>query len=106
MKGKTRDLSDLSLKDLRDLQEEVGRQIQQRGQQDVVKAREKILAIAASVGLPVHELLGKKRVESGPVPARYRNPVDQSQQWSGRGRQPRWVKALVASGKNLDNAKN
>lgn len=99
------DLSGLSSKDLRELQEQVAQQIQHRGQQDVVKAREQILAIAASVGMPVHELLGKQRVKSGPVPARYRNPADQSQQWSGRGRQPLWVKELVASGKELDSAK-
>jgi DNA-binding protein H-NS len=35
----------------------------------------------------------------------YRNPQDASQEWTGRGRQPGWVKELLASGKNLMSAK-
>ncbi len=94
---------------LRALSERVSQQIQQRGQEEIVKAREQIRAIAESVGVPVHELLGKQGGKqggkTGPVAARYRNPADASQQWSGRGRQPLWVKELIASGGHLDNAK-
>jgi DNA-binding protein H-NS len=35
----------------------------------------------------------------------YRNPQDASQEWTGRGRQPGWVKEFLASGKNLMSAK-
>jgi DNA-binding protein H-NS len=35
----------------------------------------------------------------------YRNPKDSSQEWSGRGRQPNWVKEFVASGADLQTAK-
>lgn len=103
------DLSGMSSKDLRALSERVSQQIQQQGQEEIARAREQIRAIAESVGVPVQELLGKQGGKpggkTGPVAARYRNPADSSQQWSGRGRQPLWVKELVASGKNLDSAK-
>lgn len=99
------DLSGLSSQDLRTLQEQVSQEIKQRGQQEIAKAREQIMAIAESVGLPLNELLAKQRAKSGPVAARYRNPSNAGQQWSGRGRQPKWVKDLLASGKNLDSAK-
>lgn len=33
---------------------------------------------------------------------KYANPDDNSQTWSGKGRQPEWFKAALASGKNPD----
>ena len=38
-----------------------------------------------------------------PVAAKYRNPNDASQTWSGRGRQPVWLVALLAEGKKLED---
>lgn len=98
-------LAVLSLQDLRNLQDQVSQEIKQRGEQEIAKAREQILSIAQSVGLPLAELVAKTRVKTGPVAARYRNPANHDQQWSGRGRQPQWVKELVASGKSLDTVK-
>jgi DNA-binding protein H-NS len=42
----------------------------------------------------------------GPYPAvvpKYRNPEDSSETWSGRGRQPRWLVALLKSGKSIED---
>ncbi|MNB95449.1 DNA-binding protein StpA [compost metagenome] len=36
----------------------------------------------------------------GKVPPKYRNPANPSETWSGRGRQPRWLAALVQKGKS------
>jgi DNA-binding protein H-NS len=36
------------------------------------------------------------------VAVRYRHPDNASQQWTGRGRQPKWVKEWVEGGKSLD----
>jgi DNA-binding protein H-NS len=33
---------------------------------------------------------------------RYRHPDNADNQWTGRGRQPKWVKEWVESGKSLD----
>lgn len=35
------------------------------------------------------------------VTAKFRNPKDHTQTWSGRGRQPRWLAAEIRSGKRL-----
>jgi DNA-binding protein H-NS len=35
------------------------------------------------------------------VPQKFCNPADPAQTWSGRGKQPRWVKTLMASGASL-----
>lgn len=97
------ELSNLSVADLRGLQENVKQELKKREHQEVADAREKILAIAKSVGVSVRELVnGSVRTKSGPVTVQYRNPHDASQQWTGRGRQPKWVKAWLDAGKTLD----
>jgi DNA-binding protein H-NS len=97
------DLSNLSLGELRTLQEDIKKQMKRREQDDLVKAREQILAIAQSVGVSVKELVGTGlRAKTGTVAVRYRNPNDASQQWTGRGRQPNWVKEWTDSGKAMD----
>lgn len=97
------DLSNLSLAELRKLQEDIKKQMKKREQDDLTKAREQILAIAQSVGVSVKDLVGVGiRVKTGAVAVRYRNPSDASQQWTGRGRQPKWVKEWTDSGKSKE----
>jgi DNA-binding protein H-NS len=43
--------------------------------------------------------------ERRPYPAvvpKYRNPDDASETWSGRGKQPRWLVALLKTGKQIE----
>jgi DNA-binding protein H-NS len=103
------DLSNMSLGDLRNLQEQIKQETKKREQQEVQKAREQIMAIAQSVGLPLKDLIGaagraakSANAGTGSVAVRYRNPADASQQWTGRGRQPKWVKEWVEGGKSMD----
>jgi DNA-binding protein H-NS len=34
---------------------------------------------------------------------KYRNPKNRDETWAGRGKQPRWLTALLRSGKKLDD---
>ena len=105
------DLSKLDLAELKDLQAQIGAELKIREKSDIEKARNDINAIAQSLGLSLKDLLsaseskGKVRKQTGKVAVQYRNPQDTSQEWTGRGRQPGWVKELLASGKNLMSAK-
>ena len=38
-----------------------------------------------------------------PVHPKYRNPVQPSQTWAGRGKQPRWLAAALKKGKHLED---
>ena len=38
-----------------------------------------------------------------PVLPKYQNPKNPSETWSGRGKQPRWLKAQLRAGKKLDD---
>lgn len=38
-----------------------------------------------------------------PAQPRYRNPDDHDQTWTGRGKQPEWLRQQIANGKNLED---
>lgn len=102
------DLSGYNLSELKGLQHDIEKEIRSRQHQDLQKAREQILAIAQEAGVSVEELLagGSKKPMSGKgqkVQVRYRNPSDNSQTWTGRGRQPKWIAEGLAGGKSMDD---
>jgi DNA-binding protein H-NS len=105
------ELSKLNLAELKDLLVQAGAELKNREKADLDAARNEINAIAQRMGLSLKDLIGagagkgKVRKQTGKVAIQYRNPQDASQEWTGRGRQPNWVKELVASGKNLMSAK-
>lgn len=97
------DLSNMSLGDLRNLQDQIKQEMKKREVQEVQKAREQIMAIAQSVGVPLKELIATSgRAKTGSVAVRFRHPDNAAQQWTGRGRQPKWVKEWVEGGKSID----
>lgn len=96
------DLSNMSVGDLRNLQEQIKAEMKKREHQEVAKAREQILAIAQSVGVPLKDLIANGARKTGTVAVRYRHPNNATQQWTGRGRQPKWVKEWVDGGKSMD----
>lgn len=96
-------VSTLTLVELRNLQEKVQQEISQREHQDLSQAREQIMAIAQQAGIPLKQLiLDGLHPRTGKVAVRYRNPHNAAEQWTGRGRQPLWVKSWVESGKSID----
>ena len=97
------DLSNMSLGDLRNLQEQIKQEMKKREQQEVQKAREQIIAIAQSVGVPLKDLMTTGRGKSGSVAVRYRHPDNAEHQWTGRGRQPKWIAEALAGGKSLED---
>ena len=101
------DISSLSLAELKKLEAKAIQEIKTRQKSELEKARAEMLAIAQRVGVPLTQLIagvpknagkGEKKV----VAARYRNPENQDQQWSGRGRQPLWVKSWLEKHQSLD----
>ena len=104
----TIDISGYNLSELKGLQSQVDKEIKDRQQQEVKKAREQILAIAQDLGVSVEELLAnggaKPKGNNGKkVQPQYRNPADDSQTWTGRGHQPKWIIDGLAGGKTLED---
>ncbi|OQS11655.1 KorB protein [Chromobacterium violaceum] len=97
------DLQALSFIELKDLLAQVEAEIGQREKAEKAEAKNKILELAKAHGLSLDELF--KQAESKvkkSVEAKYRHPTDASLTWSGRGRKPLWVQALLDQGKTLE----
>ncbi|MCE9657760.1 MAG: H-NS histone family protein [Burkholderiales bacterium] len=96
-----------SLKDLLAQKAAIEQEIEQTKKQERGDAIVKVRALMAEYGLTVADLGGKapakgKSTSTGKVPAKYRN-ASTGDSWSGRGLQPRWLKAALASGKKLSD---
>ncbi|NRA99718.1 MAG: H-NS histone family protein [Rhodobacteraceae bacterium] len=95
------DLKGLSKKDLEKLAADVSKAIEKQEKDlraDALAAAEKA---AAKFGYSLNDLMGApKGRKTAKAKAKYKNPDDKTQTWSGRGRQPAWFKAAIESGKS------
>ena len=73
--------------------------MQERSRSEV---REKLEAIAAEAGFKISELFGGRGGKGRKVAAKYANPDDPSETWTGRGRKPRWLVAKVKGGEKQE----
>jgi DNA-binding protein H-NS len=66
----------------------------------------KVKALMAEYGLSVSDLAakgpGRPNTKGGKVAAKYRNTAT-GETWSGRGLQPKWLKAALASGRKIQD---
>jgi DNA-binding protein H-NS len=94
-------LEKMSLEDLKALQKEVEAAIkgfEKRKKKEALVAAQKA---AQEHGFSLDEILSEKSGSKG-LP-KYANPADPDQTWTGRGRQPTWVKDALAKGKSLED---
>lgn len=101
------DLSALDFAELLQLKNDVDVEVRRREVEEKAKAKKQILEIAKAYGFSVEDVLGGKTVPTAsgrkPVEVKYRHPNDESLTWTGRGRKPLWVVALLDSGIELDS---
>ena len=59
--------------------------------------------MAEKAGFDIKELFGKRGSPKGSGVAKYRNPKDTSQTWTGRGRKPNWLVHAVKKGAKMES---
>ncbi|MDQ1924611.1 H-NS histone family protein [Massilia pseudoviolaceinigra] len=99
------DFSKYSISQLQALEVQLIEELKKRHFLSVSQAREQILHIARNAGISAAQLVAiksPKAPKASPSVMKYQNPNDAAQQWSGRGRQPAWVKEWIETGKSLD----
>jgi DNA-binding protein H-NS len=87
-------LDSFTVKELISLRDSVDKTLAERKQTEKADLRRKMSEMAAAAGLSLAEVLGTGR-KRGPLGAKYRNPDNHSETWSGRGRQPKWLVAKL-----------
>ncbi len=97
-------LNSLSLKELKDLQSQVAKAVssfEDRKKREAIAALEET---ARASGFTLAELTGTALTRKrSPAVAKYANPADATDTWSGRGRKPRWFVAALAAGKRPED---
>lgn len=98
------DLHALSLKELKDLQSQVVKAIanfEDRRKREVLMELDEI---ARSKGFSLSELTSAAPMRKrSPSVAKYANPANKADTWSGRGRKPRWFSEALAKGKKPED---
>ncbi len=105
----TIELNAYSIPELKQLIEKAQSEIVRKEQVQVKEVRTKMEELASSVGLSLEDVLkfsagGKGRKAGKPAGVvRFRNPANPDQTWSGRGKQPNWLKDAMARGATKDD---
>jgi len=98
------DLDAMSLKELKELNAQTARAIanfENRKKQQAISALEEQ---AKALGFSLSDLVGVAPVRKRkPARAKYANPANSGETWTGRGRKPRWVEAVLKAGKSLES---
>lgn len=99
------ELDTLSLDELQQLRKDADKAIadyEKRKRQEALAAAE---AAALASGYSLSELIGdvKVRKDKGRInPPKYSHPENPKLTWTGKGRQPAWIKEAIGAGKPMD----
>ncbi len=96
----------MSLKELLELEKQVQLAIQAAQNRERTGVLEKMKEIASESGFTMDELVGGRGRGRGkakaPAVAKYQNPDNPEETWTGRGRKPNWLVARIKKGATLE----
>ncbi|WP_065333804.1 H-NS histone family protein [Tritonibacter mobilis] len=102
------DLSQMSMDELLQYQADIAQAMEAKKSEELKSVQAELLLLdhkAQQLGSSALELLGGKGGKSQKVkaPARYVHSENPELTWSGRGRQPDWIKDHIANGGDKDD---
>jgi DNA-binding protein H-NS len=94
-----------SYKELVEAKDAIETALTRRKDEARAEVKRKIAELASDSGFEVAELFGGKRggKKASASAAKYRNPKDGSQTWTGRGRKPNWLVEELGQGAKLES---
>ncbi len=98
------DLDKMSKEELQSLQKDVEKALKTIDARRRAEAKRAAEEAARQFGFSLDDLAGGSgAAKGGKNPPRYANPDDRSKTWTGRGRQPGWVKSHLERGGKLED---
>src|SRR5215510_11178150 len=97
-----KDLDRMSFRELQELELKLKKAKASAEDRTRAEVRTKVEALIASAGFKVSDIFGGRGGKGRTVAAKYANPDDPSETWTGRGRKPRWLAAKLKSGDRID----
>ena len=104
------DLSKMSLVELRQLSREVDVELKRKEEEEQRRVLEEMKRLAGSIGKTIEEVLRieekqKNKGRRPPKDPQYRSTRNPNLTWSGRGKQPAWIKEELEEGRSLEELK-
>ncbi|WP_299752065.1 H-NS histone family protein [uncultured Tateyamaria sp.] len=93
----------LSLDELKDIQKKATKAIESFEARKRKEALAAVQAKAAEMGFSLSELTDGLKTKSTKSAPKYCHPENPAKTWTGKGRQPNWVKDALANGKTLED---
>lgn len=97
-----KELERMSLKELQELELKVRRAKSSAQDRSRADLRKKIETMVSDAGFRLSDIFGGRGGKGRTVAAKYVNPEDPSETWTGRGRKPRWLNAKIQEGAKLE----
>ena len=105
--GKKFDLDALTTDEMWQLHNEIGRLLSIRLKSEKRELEKKLARLRSEKTLPQSGLAAvsksNPRRSHARVLPKYQNPNEPSETWSGRGKQPRWLRAALKAGHAIDD---
>ena len=97
------DLEKMSKEELEQLKKDVDKALKTVDARQKAEAKRAAEQAAREYGFSLDELVAGQTGKGNKGVAKYANPADPTQTWTGRGRKPNWVNDALAAGKSLDD---
>lgn len=101
------DISSLNADELKELALKIERRSLEVEKEALQAALKEMHSIADKLGVAFEDVIAtydrRRKKAVAKSAAKYVNPNDPTQTWTGRGRKPGWVKAALESGKTMND---
>ena len=101
------ELSKYSVEELNTLAGLLQKEIARKKKNQIQEARNQMEKIADEIGMSARDVLNynskKKKPSKMTGKAKFRNPADPEQTWTGRGKRPRWLQEKLDKGAKLED---
>ncbi|MBW3243287.1 H-NS histone family protein [Epibacterium sp. DP7N7-1] len=95
------DLDGMGKDELQSLKKLVEKALKDFEKRNLQKARQAAEAAVREYGVTLAEVVPATGSKKAPPPAKYSNPEDPTQTWSGLGRRPKWFLEAIEAGKTV-----
>jgi DNA-binding protein H-NS len=93
------DLGKMTFAELTEMEARIERLKAEKQNAERTAVRKQLMDLAKEHGFDIRELLDGRKKGKGSVAAKYRDPKNPENTWTGRGRMPRWMAAATKGGK-------
>jgi len=97
--ARSSDLEKMTYAQLTEMEAKIERIKLEKQNSERAAVRKQLMDMAKEHGFDIRELMDGRKKGKGTVAAKYRDPKNPENTWTGRGRMPRWMVAATKGGR-------